>query len=88
MSEVRKIIIRTHIHEMLVPHRKLEEFDEDSIQNGGGILGTLFDNELDNGDPVLPSGLPLVNLSLLTRQLVFHITTRFIVPHMTTTQML
>jgi hypothetical protein len=68
---VKSCEIRTHLDEILLPHRKQEEFDEDTFPNGG-ILGTLFDNELYNGDPVLPSGLPLVILSLPTRPLMFH----------------
>jgi hypothetical protein len=74
-AECRKCVqsceIRKHIDEILLPHRKQGEFDEDTFPNGG-VLGTLFDNELYNGDPVLPSGLPLVILSLPTRQLMFH----------------
>ena len=68
---VKSCEIRTHIDEILLPHRKKEEFDEDTFPNGG-VLGTLFDNELYNGDPVLPSGLLLVILSLPTHPLMLH----------------
>ena len=68
---VKSCQISTHIDEILVPRRKQEEFKQDTC-GSGGVLGTLFNNELYNGDTVLPSGLPLVILSLSTRQLVFH----------------
>ena len=44
---------------MNVPRRDTGSYIEDTFPNGG-ILSTLFNDELYNGDPVLPSGLSFV----------------------------